>query len=398
MKKVLSLTLLILPALIFSQVGIGTNSPNPSAMLDITATNKGFLPPRIALSSLNDITTIVSPVESLIIFNTATAGTSPNNVIPGLYYFEKNKWNRVISQQPDATVTFSTASPNTGSPTFTPNIPSSTNYIYVSTVDNSQWTWNGSTYLTYIPPPTTSWNISGTNNDAGSNKTAAIARTGIVGIGNNNPNANLDIRTNPTNTTDPGIGYFGLGTTTASASAAGAGALRYSTQSGGTLEYSNGSNWNILSSTVQKANVYATRLSSAGFTIPNNAGSVPFNLFSSTSGSGLVNFNTSTGVFTAPRTGLYTISAGMSFQLQQTSNIGSLFFLVVKNGNIEMCNQVLPISYAAFQDLSANISCLVPLIAGETVQIIYHNATGSPILVTLAPNIPGRFYFNIIEN
>ena len=31
----------------FSQVGIGTNTPNASAALDITSTTSGFLPPRM---------------------------------------------------------------------------------------------------------------------------------------------------------------------------------------------------------------------------------------------------------------------------------------------------------------------------------------------------------------
>ena len=47
MKKFLSLTLLLFSMLSFSQVGIGTNSPNMSAQLDVTSTTKGFLPPRM---------------------------------------------------------------------------------------------------------------------------------------------------------------------------------------------------------------------------------------------------------------------------------------------------------------------------------------------------------------
>lgn len=396
--KILYLLLFIFPVVVFSQVGIGTNTPNSSSALDITANNKGFLPPRIALTGTNDVSTITSPANGLLVYNTATAGTSPSNVVPGFYYFESGKWQRFINQQPDATVNFSTANPNSGSPTFTPNTPASSNYIYISSIDNSQWTWNGTTYVTYVPPASTPWNLAGSSNDAGSNKTSSITRTGNIGIGNIWPIAKVDTRTNPTSTTDPGSGFIGIGTTATSAAGAGAGAIRYSTSSGGVVEYSNGTNWNTLTSTVQRANVYASRLSATEFDIANNTLSNIFGNFGTPTGSGASSFNSSTGVFTAPRNGLYTISAGMSFSLLQASSSGVLHFLVIKNGTIETCNQALPINYAINSPMSANISCSVPLNAGETVQIMYHNWTNSTIRINLNPTYHGRYYFTVTEN
>ncbi len=64
---------------------------NPSAMLDVAASNKGVLVPRVSLSSINDISTIVSPATSLLVYNTATVGTPPNNVAPGFYYWNGTK-------------------------------------------------------------------------------------------------------------------------------------------------------------------------------------------------------------------------------------------------------------------------------------------------------------------
>jgi len=55
-------------------VGIGTTVPDASAMLDITSTNKGFLAPRVALTSNTDTTTIAAPATGLLVFNTGTAG------------------------------------------------------------------------------------------------------------------------------------------------------------------------------------------------------------------------------------------------------------------------------------------------------------------------------------
>jgi hypothetical protein len=129
-----------------------------------------------------------------MIYNTASAGTSPNVVVPGYYYYNGLKWERLVTITPDATVDFNTASPNTGSPTFTPNTPASADYIYVSSVDASQWFWNGTTYVTYVAPASTAWNLANTSNDAGNNKTANIWRSGNIGIGTNSPLTKLHIQ------------------------------------------------------------------------------------------------------------------------------------------------------------------------------------------------------------
>ncbi|MEI6852800.1 MAG: hypothetical protein WCL06_08160 [Bacteroidota bacterium] len=53
-------------------IGINTDgtSPDNSAMLDIKSANMGLLVPRISLSSLTDASTIATPANSLLIFNT----------------------------------------------------------------------------------------------------------------------------------------------------------------------------------------------------------------------------------------------------------------------------------------------------------------------------------------
>lgn len=77
---------------VFSQVGIGTITPDASAALEISSTNKGFLPPRIALTSTSDVSTIVNPATGLLVYNTSIAGTFPTNVLKGYYYFNGNNW------------------------------------------------------------------------------------------------------------------------------------------------------------------------------------------------------------------------------------------------------------------------------------------------------------------
>jgi hypothetical protein len=72
-------------------------SPDNSASLDVSANNKGILIPRVALSNSLDVTTILAPATSLLVYNTATAGTSPNQVLPGYYFWNGSKWVDFIS-------------------------------------------------------------------------------------------------------------------------------------------------------------------------------------------------------------------------------------------------------------------------------------------------------------
>jgi uncharacterized protein (TIGR02145 family) len=51
----------------YGQVGVGTNSPDASAALEVQSTEKGFLPPRMSTLERN---AIESPAEGLVIYNT----------------------------------------------------------------------------------------------------------------------------------------------------------------------------------------------------------------------------------------------------------------------------------------------------------------------------------------
>ena len=63
-------------------IGINTTGAagNSSAMLDVSATNKGILIPRVALQSLTDNSTIASPATSLLVY-------SSGGLIPDGYYY-----------------------------------------------------------------------------------------------------------------------------------------------------------------------------------------------------------------------------------------------------------------------------------------------------------------------
>ncbi len=80
-------------------VGIGTSTPDASARLDVSDTQRGILIPRVALSAKNLATPISGPATSLLVYNTATAGTAPNNVWPGYYYWDGSQWVRLLSDE-----------------------------------------------------------------------------------------------------------------------------------------------------------------------------------------------------------------------------------------------------------------------------------------------------------
>ena len=92
MKRFQLLVLLIFSMSIFAQTGIGTTTPNPSAKLDVFSTDKGFLPPRVTLTSANDTTTITSPAEGLLVYNLGSVGLQA-----GYYYWNNANWTTIAT-------------------------------------------------------------------------------------------------------------------------------------------------------------------------------------------------------------------------------------------------------------------------------------------------------------
>jgi hypothetical protein len=90
---------------LYAQTGIGTTTPNAAAKLDVNSADKGFLPPRVALTATNAFapvtglsgSTALATAAGLLIYNTATAGTAPNNVVPGYYYWNGTMWIQIAN-------------------------------------------------------------------------------------------------------------------------------------------------------------------------------------------------------------------------------------------------------------------------------------------------------------
>jgi hypothetical protein len=81
MKIIFLASLLFFSIATFSQVGIGTTTPDGSAKLDVSSTTKGFLPPRLTTTERNQIN---SPAAGLMIYNTTLSAIHFILVLLGL--------------------------------------------------------------------------------------------------------------------------------------------------------------------------------------------------------------------------------------------------------------------------------------------------------------------------
>lgn len=83
MKKITTfLLLMIIHQCIMSQsVGIGTNTPNASAQLDVSSTTKGLLAPRMTFAQRN---AIAAPAPGLLVYQT--------DLVAGFYYYNGASW------------------------------------------------------------------------------------------------------------------------------------------------------------------------------------------------------------------------------------------------------------------------------------------------------------------
>ncbi|MGV4413017.1 C-type lectin domain-containing protein [Chryseobacterium sp. T1] len=93
MKKISILFFTTLYTLSFCQIGIGVQTPNQSAVVDISVANKGVVAAKINLNSLKDTTTITSPAVGLLVYNTTI--NDSQNLKEAYYYWDGNNWNLV---------------------------------------------------------------------------------------------------------------------------------------------------------------------------------------------------------------------------------------------------------------------------------------------------------------
>ena len=88
MKKLLFTLSFCFSAIGIAQVGVGTATPDASAQLEVVATDKGILIPRLNIIDLNTAAPVaVADIdESLLAYNTNAASGK------GFYYWDGTKW------------------------------------------------------------------------------------------------------------------------------------------------------------------------------------------------------------------------------------------------------------------------------------------------------------------
>lgn len=101
---------------VYSQIGINTAIVQEGVALQIEASDKGVLFPRIALSSRTSTSPLPSSIPTgTMVFNTVTAGSFPNTIIPGLHWWsaEEQQWINVNTNLENAVVKYTNSESTT---------------------------------------------------------------------------------------------------------------------------------------------------------------------------------------------------------------------------------------------------------------------------------------------
>lgn len=92
LRNLFFLLIFVFPMQLFSQTGIGTTTPHSSAKLHVNASDKGFLPPRVSLTSSTDVSTIPGPAEGLLVYHLGSVGLRA-----GYYYWNGSNWTTIAT-------------------------------------------------------------------------------------------------------------------------------------------------------------------------------------------------------------------------------------------------------------------------------------------------------------
>lgn len=166
MKKIyLGFVFSVLSTVGFAQTKVGGRPTiNANAMLEIEASNKGLLLPRLELVRTIDFAPLEAHVAGMTVYNTKRQ----NDVVPGFYYNDGTKWQQMVTSDNKAvkffympSIVFDTSVPgdknkdlyqeyvnqftltgNTasslGAPAVIPHFPEATDlYYYVTDYDNT---------------------------------------------------------------------------------------------------------------------------------------------------------------------------------------------------------------------------------------------------------------------
>ncbi|MGG5208011.1 hypothetical protein ACQWU4_03625 [Chryseobacterium sp. MIQD13] len=198
-----------------------------------------------------------------------------------------------------------------------------------------------------------------------------IMANGRTGIGNVTPSVELDVRD-----ANGGNSAVGIGNTDQTPSAAGAGAIKYD-PSISNIVYSNGSEW-IQTKPIISPRVRVVANNSSVLNFPNNS-MTDFTSWSETTDT-TNSFDPITGVFTAPRNGVYNVSMAFNFANGSiASNSFTRLAFISSSGETNYC--LSPYAASGISDAGDACSSSFYLTTGQTLKTtIFHNLGPNKIL------------------
>ncbi len=181
-----------------AQIGLTSNSPDKSAIMDIKATNKALLIPRVNLKSLSDVTTIANPATSLLVYNIN------ENIGEGAgFYYYNNGWNKLIP--------IDNTGDNLGNHTALKDLNIKANKVYFKNADGikvmlttsedgplirlikSDWTTNFNTGRKGFASGEYIWSTYGGSGNSSTIEKMRLDSQGYLGIGTSAPAAHLEV-------------------------------------------------------------------------------------------------------------------------------------------------------------------------------------------------------------
>lgn len=149
----LLLTLVLATQTATAQQGFGTDEPSKASAIEMASGTKGLLLPRVALTSSTvfapirgESGTSVAKSNSLLVYNTATAG----DVVPGYYYWTTNgttgSWNRLLANNDAAALQLAGDVTGTLGASKVERIQGSPVSATAPSTTNQVLTWNGTAW------------------------------------------------------------------------------------------------------------------------------------------------------------------------------------------------------------------------------------------------------------
>ena len=169
MKSFVYFLFLLFSTISFSQVGIGTTSPDASSVLDITATDAGLLVPRMTLTNRDNIT---APATGLMIYQTDNT--------PGFYFYDGSAWSAFGGDSSSVSYSYMV-------PIWAEENQSLANNTYEWAFGNGANTPSNAGITIYVPSDYTCAIVAmtaTTNNSSGSSKIEANVNGSVLGASN----------------------------------------------------------------------------------------------------------------------------------------------------------------------------------------------------------------------